>query len=186
MSVASRPQALSRNGSRAGASGCADGSKSAAGPGSRRRGRNRSNLLTTNEAARKRGVTGEAVAELKPTEGASRRLAGAALAAAALHARGVHRFRSAGRDRRRRCRRRRSSRREAEISPAAQREHQRILAAYGGVYNDRGCRTCSSRPSTSWSPRPSGPTCTTRSPSSIRQRSTPSRCRPASSTSPAA
>ena len=47
-----QPQALSRNGSRGGASGCADGSRSAAGLGSRRRGRNRSNLLNVNEAVR--------------------------------------------------------------------------------------------------------------------------------------
>ena len=83
----------------------------------------------------KRGVTGEAVAELKPTEGASRRLAGAALAAAALmlaactaSAPPVETPASLPPPAIKPA--------EAEISPATQREHQRILAAYGGVYND--------------------------------------------------
>ena len=83
----------------------------------------------------KRGVTGEAVAELKPTEGASRRLAGAALAAAALmlaactaSAPPVETPASLPPPAIKPA--------EAEISPAALREHQRILAAYGGVYND--------------------------------------------------
>ena len=83
----------------------------------------------------KRGVTGEAVAELKPTEGASRRLAGAALAAAALmlaactaSAPPVETQASLPPPAIKPA--------EVEISPAALREHQRILAAYGGVYND--------------------------------------------------
>ena len=83
----------------------------------------------------KRGVTGEAVAELKPTEGASRRLAGAALAAAALmlaactaSAPPVEMQASLPPPAIKPA--------EVEISPAALREHQRILAAYGGVYND--------------------------------------------------
>ena len=83
----------------------------------------------------KRGVTGEAVAELKSTEGASRRLAGAALAAAALmlaactaSAPPVETPASLPPPAIKPA--------EAEISPAALREHQRILAAYGGVYND--------------------------------------------------
>ena len=83
----------------------------------------------------KRGVTGEAVAELKPTEGASRRLAGAALAVAALmlaactaSAPPVETPASLPPPAIKPA--------EAEISPAALREHQRILVAYGGVYND--------------------------------------------------
>ena len=83
----------------------------------------------------KRGVTGEAVAELKSTEGASRRLAGAALAAAALmlaactaSAPPVETPASLPPPAIKPA--------EAEISQAALREHQRILSAYGGVYND--------------------------------------------------
>ena len=39
-------------------------------------------------------------------------------------------------NRKRRCSRRRSPPKRATMSPAVLREHQRILAAYGGVYND--------------------------------------------------
>jgi predicted Zn-dependent protease len=82
-----------------------------------------------------RGVTGEAVAELTPKEGASRWLAGAVLAAAALmlaactaSAPPVETQASLPPPAVKPA--------EADVSPATPREHQRILAAYGGVYND--------------------------------------------------
>jgi predicted Zn-dependent protease len=86
-------------------------------------------------AVRARGVTGEAVAELTPKEGASRWLAGAVLAAAALmlaactaSAPPVETQASLPPPAVKPA--------EADVSPATLREHQRILAAYGGVYND--------------------------------------------------
>ena len=86
--------------------------------------------------ARERGVThGEAVAELTPTGNASRGLAGAALVAAALMlaactvaAPPVETQASLPPPAIKPA--------EAEMSQATLREHQRILAAYGGVYND--------------------------------------------------
>jgi predicted Zn-dependent protease len=84
---------------------------------------------------RARGVTGEAVAELTAKKGASRWLAGAVLAAAALMLAActaavppVETQASLPPPAVKPA--------EAEVSPATLREHQRILAAYGGVYND--------------------------------------------------
>src|SRR6516225_1618742 len=112
------------------------GRGSAAGLESRRRVRNRSSLLTANDCrASAARCTGEAVACLTPTGNASRGLAAAALAAAALilaactaSAPPVETQASLPPPAVKPA--------EAEMSPATLREHQRIIAAYGGVYND--------------------------------------------------
>ena len=72
---------------------------------------------------------------------------------------------------------------EADMTPAVLREHQRILAAYGGIYNDPRLQSDdrADRSSVWWRHR-SGPISITRSRCSIPSRSMPSRCRPASFT----
>ena len=60
---------------------------------------------------------------------------------------------------------------------APQREHERILAAYNGAYDDPNSKRSCIRPSPSSSPPPSGPTCSIASPFSIPPRSTLLPCR---------
>ncbi len=48
-----------------------------------------------------------------------------------------------------------SCRKQAQMQPAAEREHQRILASYGGVYEDARLTTRSASWSTGWWRHPS-------------------------------
>ena len=50
----------------------------------------------------------------------------------------------------------------SDMQPAAEREHQRILASYGGVYEDARLQGSSEKPSTGWWRRRCGRTSNTR------------------------